>query len=115
MSLDVSLMVTQPTEVYTGNITHNLGEMAKAVPVGNGLTLYAVLWRPDEIDPPLTLGKELTVHLSIGLNVLLDNREYYIKYTPENGWGDYDGLVDFTRNYLMASIQHPDSTIVVSR
>ena len=115
MSLDVSLMVTQPVEVYTGNITHNLGEMARAVPVGNGLTLYNILWRPDECIPPLTVGKELTVHLSIGLSVLLDNSDYYRSFNPENYWGDYEGLVNFTRNYLMASIQHPDSTIVVSR
>ena len=31
MSLDVDLMVTRPTSVYSGNITHNLGKMAAAV------------------------------------------------------------------------------------
>jgi hypothetical protein len=48
MSLDVDLMVTQPTSVYSGNITHNLGKMAGEVKLSNGLTLYDVLWRPDE-------------------------------------------------------------------
>ena len=48
MSLDVDLMVTQPVSVYEGNITHNLGKMAEAVELDNGLTLYDVLWRPGE-------------------------------------------------------------------
>ena len=29
MSLDVDLMVVQPTSVYSGNITHNLVAMAR--------------------------------------------------------------------------------------
>jgi len=48
MSLDVDLMVTLPTSVYSANITHNLGAMAKEVDVGEGRTLYDILWRPDE-------------------------------------------------------------------
>ena len=44
MSLDVDLMVTQPTSVYSGNITHNLGKMASEVKVGIGakIDLYTI-------------------------------------------------------------------------
>ena len=53
MSLDVDLMITQPTSVYSNNITHNLGAMAREVSYGlewagvADLSLYDVLWRPD--------------------------------------------------------------------
>ena len=49
MSLDVDLMVTRPTSVYSGNITHNLGKMAAAVVLESGLTLYQCMWRPEEV------------------------------------------------------------------
>jgi hypothetical protein len=49
MSLDVDLMVTQPVSVFSQNITHNLGAMAREVVLSNDLTLYQVLWRPDEV------------------------------------------------------------------
>jgi hypothetical protein len=48
MSLDVDLMVIQPTSIFSMNITHNLGKMAQAVVLENGKTLYDVLWRPEE-------------------------------------------------------------------
>ena len=54
MSLDVDLMITQPCSVFTQNITHNLGKMAREVSYGlewkgeGELSLYDVLWRPDE-------------------------------------------------------------------
>jgi hypothetical protein len=44
MSLDVDLMVTQPVSVYESNITHNLGKMAGAVELSNGMTLYDVFF-----------------------------------------------------------------------
>jgi hypothetical protein len=43
MSLDVWLTATRPCEVYSDNITHNLGEMADAAGI------YKALWRPEEI------------------------------------------------------------------
>ena len=48
MSLDVYLTKVMPTEVYSSNITHNLGKMANKVVLSNGKTLYDILWRPDE-------------------------------------------------------------------
>lgn len=115
MSLDVDLMVVQPCSVYTANITHNLGRMASEVEVGDELTLYNILWRPDECIPPLTHAKQLTVYLSTALNILVDERERLEKYNPENGWGDYGGLLNFTRNYLIACIETPDAELRISR
>jgi hypothetical protein len=50
MSLDVDLMVTQPVSVYSGNITHNLGKMAREVKFGiewTGLKTYCMMFSGD--------------------------------------------------------------------
>jgi hypothetical protein len=113
MSLDVDLMVTQPTSVYTANITHNLGAMARDVNIGAGLTLYDVLWRPDEHG--MVFARDISDHLDVGLNVLMSNPERYKKFNPENGWGSYDGLVNFVYNYRNACWDKPDAELSISR
>ena len=35
-------------KLHVGNITHNMNQMAKHVPVSKTLTLYNILWRRDE-------------------------------------------------------------------
>lgn len=115
MGLDVYLMQTIPTEIYSGNITHNLGKMADAVTLSNGQTLYQILWRPDECDPPYTKAHEIISLLNEGLSILWANPEEYKKYDPTNGWGSYDGLVEFVLNYRNACAEYPSSTIEVSR
>jgi len=47
MSLDVDLMVTQPTSVYSSNITHNLVAMAGAVELSNDKYRNACWDNPD--------------------------------------------------------------------
>jgi len=37
------------------------------------------------------------------------------KHNPKNGWGDYEGLVRFVKEYLKACIDYPDAEIKVSR
>lgn len=115
MSLDIDLMVVQPMSVHSQNITHNLGKMAGAVDVGDHYTLYNVLWRPDEMAPPRIRADELIDYLSTGLNVLLDNREQLLQYNPDNGWGSYDNLLNFTRDYLQACIENPQAQLRISR
>jgi len=115
MSLDVSLIITKPTEVYSANITHNLGEMAEAVKLSDGNTLYNILWRPDECIPPYTKASEISELLDEGLNILLSDPDKYKQYNPENGWGSYDGLVSFVYRYRNATWDNPDSTLQISR
>jgi hypothetical protein len=115
MSLDVSLMVEQPTEVYSSNITHNLGKMAAEVKLDNGLTLYQILWRPDECNPPYTKANEIAELLYEGLNILTSNPDKYRKFNPGNGWGTYDGLVDFVYNYCNACRETPEAELRISR
>ena len=113
MSLDVDLMVTQPVSVYSGNITHNLGAMAGAVVLSNGMTLYDVLWRPDEHE--FKFARDVVDLLDEGWNILLSDPEKYKQFNPENGWGSYDGLEKFIYNYRNACWNNPDAELRVSR
>jgi len=107
MSLDVSLEVLQPSAVYTANITHNLGKLAKEAGI------YEALWRPDEIE--VTKAHQLTTHLKRGLRGLKNDPARFKAFNPPNGWEDYDDLVQFVTNYLAACETYPDADVSVSR
>jgi len=113
MSLDVDLMVIQPTSVYSDNITHNLGKMASEVKLSNGLTLYDVLWRPDEHG--LVLAKDISELLDEGWNILLSEPNHFMTFNPENGWGSYDGFQNFVYKYRNACWDNPDAELRISR
>lgn len=114
MSLDVDLMVTQPVSVFSQNITHNLGAMAREVVLSNDLTLYQVLWRPDEM-AGLDTADDIAELLDEGWNILLSDPERFKKFNPENGWGDYEGLCNFVYNYRNACWENPGALLSVSR
>jgi hypothetical protein len=109
MSLDVYLkqMPTEPLEVWSSNVTHNLGKMAGAA------GLYTIIWRPDELG--VKRAGELIGPLSWGLRLLLHDPDYYRQYNSDNGWGDYEGFVRFVAEYIIACREHPDAEIEVSR
>jgi len=113
MSLDVYLIAVRPTVVHDGNITHNLNKMAKAVKLSDGLTLYDVLWRPDEHG--LFDAADIKDYLFEGWGILKDDPKKFWQHNPENGWGSYDDLVKFVRDYLDACLENPDAEIGVSR
>lgn len=113
MSLDVDLMVIQPVSVFSLNITHNLGAMAREVQLSNGKTLYDVLWRPDEND--YYTAEDISELLDEGWNILLSDPEKYKKFNPENGWGEYDGLCNFVYEYRNACWDRPSAELRVSR
>lgn len=94
-------------EVFDYNITHNLCKMAREARVD------ARLWRPDELG--ITKARELIEPLTIGLAELRTQPEHYKTFNPENGWGDYGGLVRFVEAYLAACTEWPDAEISVSR
>ncbi len=107
MSLDVSLNKIMPCEVYSSNITHNLGAMAERAGI------YKHLWRPEELR--ITKARELIAPLSNGLKLLKSDPGFFKKFNPENEWGDYDGLVQFVTEYIEACERYPDADIKVSR
>ena len=107
MSLDVYLMETKPTEVYSANITHNLGKMA------NEAGIYQHLWRPDELG--ITKASELIKPLTEGYELLVNNPEHFKRYDSPNGWGMYDHFLSFVERYIDACVTNPYAEVKVSR
>ena len=107
MSLDVYLRAVRLTDVYEDNITHNLAKMA------NEAGLYKPVWRPEVWE--IKTAQQLIDPLRAGLSILLNEPERFKKFDPDNGWGNYDGLVSFVRLYLAACEENPDAEVVVSR
>lgn len=105
MSLDVYLEKMQLSEVYNGNITHNLTKMAEAAGI------YKCLWRPEENG--IEEAGQLIPLLKEGLEKLKANPEYFKTFDSPNRWGVYEDFVEFVADYLKACIEHPDATIRV--
>lgn len=94
-------------EVYSGNITHNLHKMAEEAGI------YWSLWRPDEFD--IKTAKQLIRPLRRGLARLVSDPTKFERLNPSNGWGDYEGLVAFVREYLAACEEFPQAEVSVWR
>jgi len=103
----VAEQATETREVYSRNITHNLGEMAGAAGI------YKHLWRPEEIG--IAKAVDLVDPLTEGLERLRADPAKYRALNPPNGWGDYDGLVAFVDAYLLACKQYPTANVRISR
>lgn len=93
--------------VYEANITHNMGRMAAEC------GLYEPLWEAQ--DKGLTHAAQLIEPIRDGLAALRADADYLRQFNPANGWGDYELLVRFTENYLVACEQWPDAEVRVSR
>ncbi len=96
--------------VYSANITHNLARMA--VEAG----LYECLWCPAEWRAPAgavrrVSARELIPTLEAGLALLRAEPRRFEALAPENGWGSYEGLVEFVAAYLTACREHPDAAV----
>lgn len=107
MSLDVTLTRSQPTEVYSANITHNLTDMAKAAGI------YEYLWRPDEAGA--THAVDLIAPLRKAVYLMKEDPELFEVFDSENGWGTYKDFLPWIEKYLAACIANPNATIKVSR
>lgn len=93
--------------VFTYNVTHNLGKMASKA------GLYDACWRPDEHG--YTHANMLIEPLKTGLKQLKSDPKYFKTYNPDNGWGTYEGLIEFVEAYLAACKKFPYATVEVSR
>mgnify|MGYP001181008096 CR=1 FL=1 len=107
MSLDVYLERVQLTDVFSANVTHNLADMAHAA------AIYEACWCPEERG--ITKAAQLIPLLKDGLRLLKADPEFFRKFNPKNGWGDYDGFVSWVEDYLAACEENPDADVRVSR
>ena len=107
MSLDFSLTIVQPTEVFTANITHNLNEMAEEAGI------YKALWRPEEIG--ITKAAQMIPVLEEGLRLLKSDPERFKKFNSPNGWGTYKHFVPWVEEILAGCKEYPDAGVQVDR
>ena len=106
MSLDVNLRV-KGEEVFSSNITHNLGKMASACGV------YYACWRPEEIN--CTKAKHILPMLEDGVKNLEAYPEFYKTFDNPNGWGTYVNFLPWLKAYTEACLTYPEAKIWVSR
>lgn len=95
------------SEVFSANITHNLGNMASEAGI------YEYVWRPEELG--IMKAKELIEPLKAGIAELKRNPIKYKQFNPSNGWGSYDIFVPWLEKYLVACEEYPEAEITVSR
>ena len=105
------------------NITHNMSKMASHVKSGM-FTLYDVLWRPYRIyhikDDTVTSynfriqASELEEILEVCIEQLIVDKKRLLQYEPDNGWGTYTGLLEFSKKYLRGIKRYPNARIEVS-
>ena len=109
MSLDVSLygIRTQPVELFSRGITHNLGNMAKEAGI------YKHCWRPDEVG--VTQAWQLIEPLRAALALLGSDPGRFKAHNPPNGWGDYEVFVKFVGEYLAACEANPAAEVRACR
>ena len=107
MSLDVYLTDADGGEVYSANITHNLGKMAAEAGI------YECLWRPDEHG--ITHARQIIEPLTDGITKLATEKARFEQFNAPNGWGLWENFVPWCARYLQACRDNPDALVHVSR
>lgn len=107
MKVDTGSEEPYVVSLFSGNVTHNLNEMAKEAGI------YKILWRPDENG--YVVAGDIIEKLRLGVASLEYNPEYYKGFNPENGWGDYYGFLKFAKDVLEACRKHPKANISIWR
>jgi hypothetical protein len=107
MSLDFSLSDEKGDQLFSLNITHNLGKMADAAGI------YKVLWRPEENG--ITHAHQCIEPLKAGLIELVCYPTKYGQYNSPNGWGLYEHFVPFVADVLRACVEFPNATVDANR
>ena len=117
---------TEPDKLYSCNITHNLGIMAKEAGI------YVALWRPymlhndyipsSDYDAEMAFEDSVTIRakdiiavVGAGLSDLRKHPDRYKKFDSPNGWGTYGAFLPFVMGYYQALTENPDAIIKVSR
>lgn len=108
MSLDISLYCKEcGSELYEGNITHNLAPMAKFIGA------YDAIWRPDE--NKIETARQMIPLLEKARKILFNNPDKCRELNPSNGWGSYETLADVIESYLRACSKYPKALVHVWR
>lgn len=106
MSLDVYLQDDAGTQLYSRNITHNLGRMAKEAGI------YACLWHPEEVG--ITHARQMIEPLAAGVALMAIQKRRFDAFNSANGWGMWEHFLPFCADYLQACRDYPDALVRVS-
>ena len=140
MSLDVTLyrnyhisydggktLEEKQEDVYSANITHNLGKMAAEAGI------YEALWRPYQLkegydipeddykeewkyeDSNPVRAHEIIPIIEKGLEDMKARPKHYEKFNSSNGWGMYHNFVPWIEKYLQALKEYPESFVECDR
>jgi hypothetical protein len=140
MSLDVTLyrnyhvsydggktLEEKQEDVYSANITHNLGKMAGEA------GLYEALWRPHRLKEGYNIPEddhqaeykfeeenpvrayEIIPIIEKGLEDMLARPKHYETFNSPNGWGMYEHFIPFIEQYLEALKEYPESFVDCDR
>lgn len=109
----------EETDTWWANVTHNMGKMARAIPVSSNnenasATLYDYVWRPDEQEEKVDTTVMLRV-LTEGIGYMISHRKDLLKFNPENGWGSYDSFLHWLIDYKNICEDHPECEVIASR
>jgi hypothetical protein len=94
---------TDRLEVFDGNITGNLWNMADAA------CLAEAIWHPDQLN--IKKAGDLVPFLELGLAELQADRAKFEAMNRANGCGNHDDLCDFVTSYLAACKQYPSAIV----
>lgn len=103
----ITVETCESDQVYSANITHNLGAMAAEA------SIYQHLWRPEEIG--IQKAGQLIEPLAKAILEMKADPARFEKHNAPNGWGLYEHFVPWIERYLEACRQYPDAEITVSR
>ena len=99
-------------------ITHNLNTVVSELGLLLGLPYYEVIWIPYELfglkncEVPAEFVLKLLPDL---IKNLLKFEDRLVEYLPSNGWGTFEGLIDFLCRYLSECYKHKDAYIYCCR
>lgn len=105
MSWDISLKKKEMLDVEVsdiGNYTYNVSKMYIEA-IGQSLSAFHGANAEESIPLLRKCVEEMT-----------SNPEKYKNMNPTNGWGNYEGALDYVQKLLHACEKNPDSTIEVS-
>ena len=100
------------------NITHNLNKIVDECGKLVGLAYYEVIWRPDELfglkngEVPVVFVLSVLPDL---IKNLLEYEDCLTEYLPSNGYGTFEGLINFLCNYLKECYTHQQAYIYCCR
>lgn len=108
---DIEEKTYENNTYFHTNLTHNLTNMADECKVignciskkeGNTVTLYDLLWHPDENLGIKTPNMDYMEDVMKCYRKLLKEDEFFKGFNPSNGWGTYEQLLRRTKEYIKA-------------